>query len=262
MTNILDTIVAHKKNEVADRKARFPSPLADATARETRPFRQALKSLSRMTIIAEYKRASPSKGVIRTDLEPVDVACEYETHGASAISVLTDEEFFQGMAEYLTSVRAAVRVPILRKDFTIDEYQIDETFAMGADAILLIAAILSDDQLLTFQRASRKLGLACLVEVHNPEELERSLAAGADIIGVNNRDLRDFSVDINTSISLRRHIPDAVVTVSESGIHTREDILELRDAGFDAVLVGESLMRAQDIGYQLRMLTGERALQS
>lgn len=255
---ILNRIVAHKRVEVAENQKKTPIPGGETFKRsDIRRFEEALRQGDGVSVIAEYKKASPSKGLIRADLSPTEVAESYEANGASAISVLTDERFFQGHTDYLTEIHARVSIPTLRKDFIIDPYQIREAFVIGADAILLITAILSEAELVLFQKAAKEYALTCLVEVHTDDELEKALRAEAGIIGINNRNLEDFSVDLETSLRLKRDIPSGVLTVSESGIHTREDVLRLQDAGFDAILVGESLMRAGDIGAKLRELSGQ-----
>ena len=255
--NILDQIVAHKIDEVEDRKRRASLHRAEPEPRaDVRPFDLALKQGDGIGVIAEFKKASPSKGAIRPDAEPAEIGPVYAAHGASAISVLTDRRFFQGCDEDLVALRRSVPVPVLRKEFIIDEYQVHETAAMGADAVLLIVAVLDDARLADLQRIAAVYGLHCLVEVHDERELDRALEAGSRIIGINNRDLTDFTVSLDTSLRLRPRIPDGIVTVSESGIHTREDVLRLQQAGFDAVLVGESLMAADEIGGQLDALLG------
>ncbi|MXY50368.1 MAG: indole-3-glycerol phosphate synthase TrpC [Gemmatimonadetes bacterium] len=255
--NILDRIVAHKIEEVEDRKRRVPLPEGEPVRRrDIRPFDRALKQGDGIGVIAEFKKASPSKGAIRPDASPAEIGPVFAAHGASAISVLTDRRFFQGSDEDLAVLRRCVPVPVLRKEFIVDEYQVHETAALGADAMLLIAAILDDARLAALQRTAAACGLHCLVEVHNEEELDRALAAGSRIIGINNRDLTDFTVSLETSLRLRPRIPRGIVTVSESGIHGREDVLRLQEAGFDAVLVGESLMGAEEIGGKLDALLG------
>lgn len=254
---ILDRIIAHKRREVEALKRLRPDSGNALHRYVPRPFGAALRRGEGISVIAEFKKASPSKGVIRADAEPVDVARIYEANGASAISVLTDEPFFQGHAKFLTAIRDHVSIPVLRKDFMIDEYQIHEAAAIGADAILLIVSALTDDELIGFQRTAHEIGLECLVEVHHGHELDRALAAEAKVIGINNRDLADFSVDLNTSLQLKTRIPASIITVSESGIHGRDDVLALQSAGFDAILAGESLMRADDIGAKLRALLGK-----
>lgn len=255
--NILDRIVAHKIDEVEDRKRRTPLPLVEPGRRiDVRPFDLALKREDGVGVIAEFKKASPSKGPICPDAIPEEIGPVYAAHGASAISVLTDRRFFQGCDEDLVALRGSVPVPVLRKEFIVDEYQVHETAAMGADAMLLIAAVLDDARLASLQRTAAAYGLHCLVEVHDERELDRALEAGSRIIGINNRDLTDFTVSLDTSLRLRPRIPDGIVTVGESGIHTREDVLLLQQAGFDAVLVGESLMAANEVGGQLDALLG------
>lgn len=255
--NVLDRIVAHKTGEVEERKARNPLPLVDPGPRvDVRPFDLALKRDDGIGVIAEFKKASPSKGAIRPDAIPGEIGPVYAAHGASAVSVLTDRRFFRGCDEDLVALRRSVPLPVLRKEFIIDEYQVHETAALGADAMLLIAAVLDDARLAALQQTAAVYGLHCLVEVHDERELDRALEAGSGIIGINNRDLTDFTVSLDTSLSLRPRIPDGIVTISESGIHTRDDVLLLQQAGFDAVLVGESLMAAEDIGGQLDALLG------
>ena len=209
------------------------------------PFTRALES-DGMSFICEVKRASPSKGMISEDFPYLDIAREYEDIGASAISVLTEPHFFKGSERYLEEIADTVRTPILRKDFIIDEYQIYRAKEIGASAILLIAAILDDRQLSGYREIAESLGMSVLVETHDEREVQRAVSSGAGIIGVNNRDLRNFTVDIRNSLRLRELIPDDVITVSESGIRGKEDISRLRDAGFDAVLVGETFMRSTD----------------
>ncbi|MGW8287164.1 MAG: indole-3-glycerol phosphate synthase TrpC, partial [Desulfobulbales bacterium] len=206
---------------------------------------------------AEVKKASPSKGIICQDFDPIKIATSYEEGGAEAISVLTDERFFQGSLEYIPLVRQTVKLPVIRKDFIIDELQIDQSNRYGADAILLIAAILVQEQLRDYLQMAAELGIDVLVEVHNEKELEKSLAAGSRIIGINNRDLRDFTVDLATTLRLRQEIPDAIPVVSESGIRNRDDIRTLQDRGITAVLIGESLMRSDDRAAALRKLKGK-----
>lgn len=219
----------------------------------SRPFRDALSGEG-MSFICEVKRASPSKGLIAPDFPYREIALDYEANGASAISVLTEPRHFMGSDRYLEEISRSVSVPVLKKDFIIDEYQIYTARACGASAVLLIAAILSDRQLESFRVLAGSLGMDALVEVHDADELERAVSSGADVIGVNNRDLTTFATDIRTGIRLADSIPEGVVRVSESGIRTRDDVVALRDAGFDAVLVGETLMRSPDRGEALRGL--------
>jgi len=266
--NILDTIVEHKKGEVS----RLPAHLPDAQELTksiqvrggVRPFVSALKNPRRgaIALIAEVKKASPSAGVIRPDFDPVRIAREYEAAGADCLSVLTDQHFFQGSLEYLKAIRSAVSLPLLRKDFIIDERQIAEAIAWGADAILLIAAILNDRQLSRFHDLARASGLAVLVEVHDEAELERALAIDAELIGVNNRNLKSFQVDLATTERLAARIaPDLAqgrrLLVAESGIHNTKDVQRLAKIGARAILVGESLMRQSDLGSKVRELMGD-----
>ncbi len=254
---ILDDIVAARRVDLAQAKqsvslaALEQRPLY-ATAR--RPFAAALRQ--GRAIIAEVKKASPSRGVIRADFDPVALARAYAAGGAAAISVLTEERFFQGHLEYLAAIRAAVSVPLLRKDFLIDVYQVAEARAWGADAVLLIVAILSDGQLRELLAAAKERGLDTLVEAHTATEVERAVAAGAEVIGINSRDLQTFVTTLETAERLRPLVPAAAVAVAESGIDSAADIARLETAGFHAFLVGESLMRARDPGAQLRALLG------
>jgi indole-3-glycerol phosphate synthase len=258
---MLNRIIASKLEQVeADRRA---VPMASLRrAAETRgPALSLIRALRRrpgVSLIAELKRRSPSAGVFRTDFDPVRIAGIYERAGAAAISVLTDFPFFGGRPEYLREVRRAVQLPLLRKDFIVSEYQLYESRALGADAVLLIAAVLDDASLRDFQALATELGMECLVEVHRPEELERALASGAKLIGINNRDLRTFRTNLATTVELARRLPADVTKVSASGISRRADILELESCGVDAVLVGETLMRAPDIGARIRELMGNQ----
>ena len=212
---------------------------------ETYAFYQAL-SAPGIHLICEAKKASPSKGLIAEDFPYVDIAKDYEAGGASAISVLTEPFYFLGSNDYLKEIRAAVSIPVLRKDFTVDAYQIYEAKVLGANAILLICAILEEETLCEYLNLAHSLGLSALVETHNPEEIQMALRAGANIIGVNNRNLKDFSVDITHSADLRKLVPEHVVFVAESGIHSKEQITELKKDGVNAVLIGETFMRADD----------------
>lgn len=250
---ILDTIVARKKQEVAELKAtgvKGPEMQVDPP----RGFKQALVEAPDIAVIAEVKKASPSKGVICPDFDPQKIAASYEEGGAEAVSVLTDENFFQGSLDYIPLVRQTVGLPVIRKDFIIHELQIKEAGRYGADAILLIAAILEKEQIRDYLQISAELGMDVLVEVHDEKELEKSLAAGSSLIGINNRDLRNFTVDLQTTIRLRREIPATIPVVSESGIKDRNDMKLLRDHGITAVLIGESLMRSADRAATLRQL--------
>ena len=252
---ILDTIVARKKEEVAKLLARGISPPATDIP-PARGFRKALTAAPGIAIIAEAKKASPSKGVICPDFDPVRITRAYEQGGAQALSVLTDETFFQGSLSYIPAVRSVVGLPVLRKDFIVHEIQIRESQAFGADAILLIVAILEPEQLRDYLQMAQELGLDVLVEVHDERETETALAAGSTLLGINNRDLRDFSVDLSTTFRLQRMVPRDIPLVSESGIRDYDDIRRLADHGIAAALVGETLMRAQDQAEALRLLTG------
>ncbi len=257
---ILDEIVAYKKKELLETKRGIP--FADqkkraADAGPTRGFEKALATSTGIKLIAEVKKASPSKGVIREDFDPVTIAGAYEESGAVCLSVLTETNYFQGDLAYLGAIRKAVGLPLLRKDFIIDEYQIFEARAAGADAILLIAACLDKRQMEDYLGVAAGLGLDVLVESHTLKELDASLVAGARILGINNRDLTSFTVSLQTTFDLLRDIPDDRIVVSESGIRTRDDVVKLEKAGVDAVLVGESLMREKDIGKKVKELLGK-----
>lgn len=266
MATILDTIVAEKKREIARLPERIiaAGDLRDAMLEhgERRDFMGALRAASRNTqdataprvaLIAEVKKASPSAGVICKDFDPVRIAKEYEAAGANCLSVLTDEKFFQGSLDYLRQIRAAVKLPLLRKDFIIDERQILEAIEWGADAILLIVAILDDERLKRFHKLAKDAGLAVLVEAHDEAELDRAKAIGADLIGVNNRDLKTFKVDLATTERLAAKLfstldpRPSTLLVAESGIHTRADVERLAKCGAKAILVGESLMKGDGI---------------
>lgn len=207
---------------------------------------QALVQSDQIAVIAEVKKASPSKGIISPDFKPTSIASSYERGGAEAVSVLTDEKFFQGSLDYIPQVRREISLPVIRKDFIIHELQIEEARNYGADAILLIAAILEQEQIRDYLQMSGELDMDVLVEVHDERELEKSLAAGSKLIGINNRDLRDFTVDLGTTIRLSKEIPDSVPVVSESGIKNHDDMIMLEDHGIAAALIGETLMRSGD----------------
>lgn len=256
---ILDRIVAHKKKEVEESKSRVPlSKLAEiAGDRHIRPFASALRDAEGVSLIAEVKKASPSKGLIREDFNPAEIAKIYSEAGAAAISVLTDREFFKGDPEYLRIVSSITSVPVLRKDFVIDSYQIFEARAWGADAVLLIMAILTDTEAGQFLNIAKDLGLECLVEVHSEEELGRALDIGVEVIGINNRNLQTFRTDLETTFRLREKIIDPrIVVISESGINTRDDVERLAQHGIHAMLVGEALMREADIAQKVSELIG------
>lgn len=253
--DFLAQIVARKRAEVERRKRAAARSAAPAVRRLPRDFDAALRGGS-PAIIAEFKRRSPSKGALAAERDPAATAREYAQAGAAALSILTEQEFFAGTDADLTSARAATALPVLRKDFTIDIFQVRESAELGADAVLLIVAILEPALLRELLQASRDEGLAALVEVHDDAELDRALAAGATLIGINNRDLRTFDVSLQTSLRLRPRIPAQCTTVAESGIRTRDDVRRLSDAGFHALLVGETLLTAGDAGQVLRTLRG------
>jgi indole-3-glycerol phosphate synthase len=258
--NILDRIVEARRESVAHRKRVLPEvALKIAIEKKVPPPRDFASALTRngINIIAELKKASPSKGLLREEYAPAVLASGLESAGAAALSVLTEEDFFHGSLGDLKEASRVTKVPILRKDFIIDPWQVWEARAAGADSFLLIAAILSDTTLGELLVLSRTLKMEPLVEVHERAELDRIIGAGAKIIGVNNRDLRDFQVHIETSLSLIEMIPDDCIAVSESGLRTHEDIERLRRAGFDAFLIGEHLMKEADPGLALRALRGD-----
>ncbi len=259
MTNILEKIVAKKQEEIASRRSLIPVEVLEAAVAEAPPVRDffaALAAPGPIKLIAEVKKASPSKGIIRENFDPVAIAREYEAAGATCLSILTDEPFFQGKLEYLAQIRQAVNIPLLRKDFILDTYQLLEARMAGADAILLIAECLDDCNLRKLHNEAIELGLTPLVEFYDPENLDRVLAAGATLIGVNNRDLRTFVTDLGHTIRMRDKVPLDAVFVGESGIYTRDDVLRLQEAGVDAMLVGESLMRQPDITTAVKTLLG------
>ena len=255
---ILDRIVEARRESIAHRKRVLPDVALKIAVEKSEPARDFAGALGRdgFNVIAELKKASPSKGVLREEYAAGDLAAKLAEAGAAALSVLTEEEFFLGSLADLKAAKKAAAVPILRKDFIIDAWQVWEARAAGADAFLLITAILGDEALRELLELGRSLGMEPLVEVHSREEVARAAAAGARILGVNNRDLRDFSVRIETSLELIEEIPEAYLAVSESGLRTHADLERLRRAGFDAFLVGEHLMRYADPGEPLRELIG------
>ncbi len=259
---VLDVILAKARERVTAGKEQRPLDASHPAVRHAppaRPFAPALARAGRVNVVAEHKRRSPSRGPIREDLRPADVARAYEAAGAAALSVLTDEAFFGGRLEHLQEARAATALPTLRKDFVVDPWQVWEARAAGADAVLLIVAALADAELKGLLAATREAGVDALVEAHDREELDRALAAGARVLGVNSRDLRTLAVSLDTALALAPAIPDDVVAVAESGIRTGADVRRLRDAGFDAFLVGEHLMASPDPGEALRRLLEEAA---
>lgn len=252
---ILSRIIEEKRKVVDEAKKAKPlgdliKEIKSLSVRSS--FKKNISRPHHINLIAEIKKTSPSKGILRGDFNPVKIAITYQANGASAISVLTDERFFEGRLEYIPKVRGNVSIPILRKDFFIDEYQIYETVASGAEAILLIPEILSMAQISKFYNLATELGLDCLVEVHNEEDIEKALAIGATIIGINNRDLHTFKVDLGVTQRLIRLIPQNKVIVSESGIKGYEDIMFLKSLGINAVLIGEAFMEADDIAAKMR----------
>jgi indole-3-glycerol phosphate synthase len=252
---ILDKIVAEKKREVRQRKRDVPLSSLKERIAQQKPldFAAALRGNS-LKLIAEVKKASPSRGLLCPDFQPVEIAQIYAKNGAAAISVLTEVNYFQGNLEHLAVIRAAVNIPLLRKDFIFEEYQIYESAAYGADAILLIMAILSQEKLEELLTLSRRLRLGCLVEVHNEDELFKALLTGVEIIGINNRDLNTFKVDTNTTRRLRLFIPEEQIVVSESGISNKDDMKKMKECKVNAVLVGEALVTAPDIPGKMREL--------
>ena len=261
--DILKKILARKAEEVAERKARLSGAALEdriAAAAPVRGFVAALEdriAAGEAAVIAEIKKASPSKGVLREDFRPAEIARSYEQGGAACLSVLTDVDFFQGADEYLQEARAACGLPVLRKDFMIDPWQVREARAIGADCILLIVAALEDGQMRELAEGAAELGMDVLVEVHDMAELERALSLPCRMIGINNRDLRTFEVSLDTTLGLLADIPADRLVVTESGIHMPEDVARMRAAGVHAFLVGEAFMRADDPGARLAELFGK-----
>ena len=253
---VLDRILSHKADELAHRRRKRPLRdvrAAAETAAPARGFAAAVKC-RKPAVIAEMKKASPSRGVIRDHFDPPAIAASYEAAGAACLSVLTDETFFQGRDEHMAKARAATTLPVLRKDFVIDEYQVFEARELGADCILLIAAALDPGRIASFAELAGQLGLDALVEVHNARELDGALRTAPTLLGINNRDLRTFDTSLDTTLSLLAEVPKGTTVVTESGIRTREDVRRMRDAGVEAFLVGEAFMRAGDPGSALRDL--------
>jgi indole-3-glycerol phosphate synthase len=258
--DILKKIVSRKREEVAERRQRLPlSRLQEQlhAAPASRGFVAAIEArieAGGAGVIAEIKKASPSKGVIREDFRPADIAVSYEQGGATCLSVLTDVDFFQGADEYLIEARTACSLPVIRKDFIIDPYQVYEARVMGADCILLIAACLDDSELSALNRLAHDLGMDVLIEVHDAGELQRTLPLDTRLIGINNRNLRSFEVSLDTTLNLLERIPEERIVVTESGIHTAQDVKRMRDHNVHAFLVGEAFMRADDPGTKLAQL--------
>lgn len=264
MTTVLDKIVATTRQTVEQAKAARDENELRAMLRDAPPPRDFFDALARhddqVSLIAEVKKASPSQGLIRADFDPVDIAKTYETAGATCLSVLTDEPYFQGSIDYLRRVRQAVQLPVLRKDFVLDSYQVVEARAAGADAVLLIAECLDDCYLRRLHNEIIDLGMTPLVEFYEPENLSRVLDAGADLVGVNNRNLKTMQVDIQHTIRMRQQIPADCLVVGESGIESADDVARLRSANVDAMLVGTSLMKQPDIAAAVRtLLAGQRS---
>ncbi len=257
---ILTKIVEEKRQEVERAREKIPLKELEDKARSLcirSSFKRNISRKGHINLIAEIKKSSPSKGIIRGDFNPLQIALTYQASGASAISVLTDERFFDGKLEYLKMIKERVTIPVLRKDFIIDEYQIYESAVAGADAILLITQILTPEELNRYLNIARELGLDCLVEVKNEEDIEKAVNSHASIIGINNRNLENFEVDISNTQRLIRLIPQGKIIVSESGIETYEDVMFLKSLGVHAVLIGETFMRADNIGDKVRELMRE-----
>ena len=256
--NILEKIIETKSLEVKNLKRHLKNLLLESEkVSPPRDFLNSLMSDDLVGVIAEIKRRSPGAGAIRPKLNPVSLATNYESSGAVALSILTDTKYFGGSLKDLREVRDFVGLPILRKDFIIDESQIYESLVSGADAILLIVSVLDDEQLRDYREMAESLGMAALIEAHDLSEVERGLSAGASLLGINNRNLKTFDTNLQTTIDLIREIPPEVVLVSESGVHSKEDVSMLGEAGVDAVLVGESLLRKDDPGKGVRNLSGQ-----
>jgi indole-3-glycerol phosphate synthase len=262
MDDILQRILARKAGEIAERSARVTLDELRARCADAPPPRGFVAALrakiaaGQPAVIAEVKKASPSQGVIRADFDPAAIARSYEAGGAACLSVLTDMDFFQGADAYLREAREACALPVLRKDFTIDAYQVYEARVLGADCILLIVAALGDAALAELWALAHKLGMDVLIEAHDAQELDRALATPARLIGINNRNLRTFQTSLDTTLNLCERVPAGRLLVTESGIHSRTDVLRMRTAGVNAFLVGEAFMRADDPGTQLRRLFG------
>lgn len=259
MSTILDEIIQYKRAEVVAARAR--TPLAEIQSRAKaapapRGFLRALQAAAAPGLIAEVKKASPSAGIIRADFDPVVIARAYEAAGATCLSVLTDERYFQGHLDFLAAIRRVVQIPVMRKEFIIDRYQIAEARAVGADCVLLIAECLDDAELHDLSGYARELGMDALIELYDRQNVDRVLATGAKLVGINNRDLRSFHTSLDHTFELKRQIPDDVLLVSESGIRSHADIVRLREAGVGAVLVGETLMRQPNVELAVRELMG------
>jgi len=256
---IISQIIEEKKKSIEASKAKRPQALLMKELEGFSGHHRFSKEISKehhINLIAEVKHASPSRGILRKEFDPAKIASSYKMNGASAISVLTEEKFFLGNLEHIKKVKSSSNLPVLRKDFIVDDYQIYESALSGADAVLLIADILSKEELKSFYSISKKLGLDALVEVHNEEDLKKALDIGSRIIGINNRDLHTFNVDIAVTTRLIKAIPEGKIIVSESGIKSHEDVMFLKSLGVNAVLIGEAFMKASDIGAKVRELMG------
>jgi indole-3-glycerol phosphate synthase len=257
VSDVLQRILSTKREEVARARADVPDSEIERRARLTPPARDFVAAIRekiaarKPAVVAEIKRASPSKGLLRENFDPAAIARSYEMSGAACLSVLTDREYFQGAPEHLSAARAACSIPVLRKDFIVDRYQVHQARAMGADCILLIAAALSIGEMLALEAAAKPFGMAVLVEVHDAEELNAALQLETPLIGINNRDLRTFRTDLETTLALLPSVPCGRIVVTESGISSPEDVRRLRERGVGAFLVGEALMRARDPGAAL-----------
>jgi indole-3-glycerol phosphate synthase len=257
---ILDRIVARKAERLAASKVSMPLEAvvkAAADAPAPRNFRSAIRRSAGINLIAEVKKASPSRGVLREQLDPTELARHYESAGASAISLITEEDFFLGSPAYIGEVRESVALPVLRKDFIFDPYQVYESRALGADAMLIIAAILEKDAASELVGLAGRLGMAALVEIHDESELELALNCGAEVIGINNRNLKTMEVDVGTAVRLAPLVPDGIMTVAESGISSREDVEMFDRLGLDAILVGEAIVVEDDVEAKIRLLLGK-----
>ncbi|MCX4186249.1 indole-3-glycerol phosphate synthase TrpC [Methylophaga sp. OBS4] len=258
--DILLKILQRKQEEIAERSAKIPLAIMQQLAEQADPVRGFVDAIARKIaagepgVIAEIKKASPSKGLLRENFVPADIAVSYEKHGAACLSVLTDRDFFQGHEEYLQQARKACSLPVIRKDFIIDPYQVFEARAISADCILLIVAALDDNQLEQLSQLALQLGMDVLVEVHDLDELERALVLNLPLIGINNRDLRTFDTSLDTTLSLLPRIPNGHIVITESGIHTPDDVKLMRANQVNGFLVGEAFMRAEDPGLQLGKL--------
>lgn len=256
---ILTKIIEEKKKEIEIAKEKLPLDKIQkqlTVLPSQRGFKQAISREHEISLIAEIKKASPSSGILKRDFDPVKIAQTYRAYGARAISILTDEKFFQGKLSYIDMVKREVYLPILRKDFIIDKYQIYESKLFGADAVLLIADLLSRSELFQFLEICKNLAMDAIVEVHNEEDLNKSLTVDSRVIGINNRNLHTFEVDLDVTSNLIRSIPEDKTIISESGIRTYEDVMYLKSLGVDAVLIGETFMRSDDIGSKVRELMG------